>query len=265
LLVAPRVKSVNVNTATDIILIGALAAVWLTAGLLADALPVSRTARELRRRARALSMLVGGGAAVFIAVPMVSGALPGTSAAPAAALLPAVPALVVLTVTSRRLTQVRRGAGAFATAPLTPAPPALRAAAAHPLLATPLQVTGLAALAGVPIAAGVLELPGADVAGIAITAIGLVVGALGIRNALRHSRLNVAVLAPIGNGRLRALPSTQTPTERYAALPAEDHAAVSAAPINHAAVSASPVERAAVRAAPINHAAVSAAPIDRAA
>ena len=65
-------KSVDVNTATDLILIGALAALWLTAGLLADALPSARTARELRRRARTLSMLVGGGAAVFIAVPLVT-------------------------------------------------------------------------------------------------------------------------------------------------------------------------------------------------
>lgn len=228
-------KSVNVNTATDLILIGALAAIWLTAGLLADALPVAHTARELHRRARTLSMLVGGGAAVFIAVPMVAGAVPGTSAAPAAALLPAVPAFVVLMMTSRRLTQIRRGAGAFATAPLTPTPPALRAAAAHPLVATPLQVTALAALAGVPIAAGAVELPGADVAGIAITAIGLVVGVLGIRHAIRHNRLNVAVLAPIGNGRLRALPSMQTRTESYAALPADDHVAVGATPIHRAA------------------------------
>jgi hypothetical protein len=210
-----------VNTATDLLLIGALAAVWLTAGLLADALPGARTARELRRRARTLSILVGGGAAVFIAVPLVTGAVPGTSAAPTAALLPAVPALVVLLVTGRRLTQVRRGAGAFATAPLTPAPPALRAAAAHPLVATPLQITGLAALAGVPIAAGVIEVPGAQVAGIVLTVVGVAVLALGIRHAIRHSRLNVKVLAPIGKVRLRAVPSRPTSAETYTALPLE--------------------------------------------
>jgi hypothetical protein len=218
------VKSVDVNTATDLILIGALAGVWLTAGLLADALPGARTARELRRRARALSMLVGGGIAVFIAVPLVTGILPGASAAPAAALLPAVPALVVVLATSRRVTQVRRGAGAFSTAPLTPAPPALRAAAAHPLVATPLQVTGLAALAGLPIAAGVIDVPGTQVAGIVLTVVGAAVLALGIRHAVRHNRLNVKVFAPIGKVRLRAVPMRQ-PEESYAALPIESRSA----------------------------------------
>jgi hypothetical protein len=220
------VKSVDVNTATDLMLIGALAGVWLTAGLLADALPGARTARELRRRARALSMLVGAGIAVFIAVPLVTGILPGASAAPSAALLPAVPALVVVLVTVRRITQVRRGAGAFSTAPLTPAPPALQAAAAHPLVATPLQVTGLAALAGLPLAAGVIEVPGTQVAGIVLTVVGVAVLALGIRHAIRHSRLNVKVFAPIGKVRLRAAPVPQSAVESYAALPLESGPAV---------------------------------------
>jgi hypothetical protein len=213
-----------VNTAMDLTLIGTLAALWLSAGLLVDRLPTARTARELRRRARALSMLVGGGGVVLAAVALLPGADPARgveSAAPAAALLPAVPAVIALTVTLRRLAQIRRGAGAFATAPLTPAPPALRAAAAHPLVATPLQVTGLAAVAGVPIAAGSVEVPGADMAGILLTAVGVVVLALGIRHAIRHSRLTVAVLAPIGKGRLSALPTLPTPAETYAALPAE--------------------------------------------
>jgi hypothetical protein len=186
-----------VNTATDLILAGALAAIWLTAGLLVEALSTARSARELRRRAGFLSMLVGAGAAVFVAVPVVTGLIPGASAAPAAALLPAIPAMVVLTVTLRRLTYVRRGAGAFATAPLTPVPPGLRAAAAHPLVAAPLQVTGLATLVGLPIAAGVVTVPGSDIAGIAITVVSVAVVAIGIRAALRHSRLNVRVVAPL--------------------------------------------------------------------
>ncbi|GAA3349963.1 hypothetical protein GCM10020358_74070 [Amorphoplanes nipponensis] len=223
------------NTATDLILIGALAGVWLTAGLLADALPGVRTARELRRRARTLSLLVGAGVAVFIAVPLVTGVLPGTSNAPAAALLPAVPALVVLTLTARRLTRIRRGAAAFATAPLTPAPPALQAAAAHPLVATPLQVTGLAALAGVPIAAGVIDVPGAQVAGIVLTVVGMAVLALGIRHAIRHSRLNVNVFAPIGKARLRPVPARQTAAETYTALPAESRPAEGYATSGHRA------------------------------
>ncbi|MEV4705632.1 hypothetical protein [Actinoplanes sp. NPDC049316] len=217
------------NTTTDLILVGALTAVWLTAGLLADTLPGARTARELRRRAGVLSTLVGAGAAVFIAVPVITGLLPGESAAPAAALLPAVPAVLAVTVTAHRLTQIRRGAGAFATAPLTPAPPALRAAAAHPLVATPLQVTGLAALTGIPIAAGIVEVPGADVAGIVLTVAGLAVLTLAIRHAVRHSRLNLAVLAPIGRRRLRSLPAAQRPTETYAALPDEARPVATAA------------------------------------
>ena len=190
-------NSVDVNTTADLILIGALAAIWLTAGLLADGLPVARSAAELRRRAGLLSVLVGGGAAVFVAVPLVSGALTGASAAPAAALPAAVPAMVVLTATLRRLGQVRRGAGAFATAPQAPVPPGLRAAAAHPLIAAPLQVTGLAALVGLPIAARLVTVPGGDVAGIAITLVGLAVMAIGIRHALRHSRLSLRVVAPL--------------------------------------------------------------------
>jgi hypothetical protein len=186
-----------VNTVTDLILAGALAAIWLTAGLLVEGLSTATCASELRRRTGWLSMLVGAGAAVFVAVPVITGLIPGPSAAPAAALLPALPAMAVLTVSLRRLTQVRRGAGAFATAPGTPVPPGLRAAAAHPLVAAPLQVTGLAALVGLPIAAGVVTVPGSDVAGIAITVVGVAVVAIGIRAALRHSRLSVRVVAPL--------------------------------------------------------------------
>ncbi|HET6529276.1 MAG TPA: hypothetical protein VFH03_01465 [Actinoplanes sp.] len=185
------------NTAADLTLIGALAAVWLAAGLLADGLPTAGTAAELRRRATQLSMLAGGGAAVFVAIPMVAATVPGRSAAPSAALLATVPAMVVLATTFRRLGQVRRGAGAFATAPHAPVPPGLRAAAAHPLVAAPLQVTGLAALIGLPIAAGLVTLPGADAAGIAITVVGLAVVAIGVRHALRHSRLAVIAVAPL--------------------------------------------------------------------
>jgi hypothetical protein len=191
------VKSGDVNTAADLILVGALAAIWLTAGLLVDGLPVARTAAELRRRAGLLSILVGGGAAVFVAVPVVAGMMSGASSAPTAALFPAVPALVVLTATRRRLLQVRQGAGAFATAPHAPVPPGLRAAAAHPLVAAPLQITGLTALVGIPVAAGFVTLPGADVAGIAITGVGLAVVAIGVRHALRHSRLSLRVVAPL--------------------------------------------------------------------
>jgi hypothetical protein len=203
------VNAVDVDTAVDVILIGILAAVWLTAGLLADGMPAAGSARQLRRRAGLLSALVGAGVAVFAAVPLITELVPGISAAPTAALLPAVPALLVLTATVRRLGWVRRGAGAFATAPLTPVPPGLRAAAAHPLLAAPLQVTGLAALVGLPIAAGVVELPGGEataMAGIAVIAVLLAVAVIGIRAAMRHSRLAPLGLASLNRNRERPTP-----------------------------------------------------------
>jgi hypothetical protein len=197
------VKAVDVDIAADLILAGALAVAWLAAGLVADALPAARTALELRRRAGTLTIVVAGGAAVFVSVPLVTAMLPGSSEAPAAALLPAIPALVVLATGLRRLTQIRRGAGAFATAPQTPVPPALRAAAAHPLLLVPMQVAGLAAVVGLPIAGRLVSVPGSDLAGIAITLVSAAVVAIGVRAAMRHSRLSLLALAPMGRSRLR--------------------------------------------------------------
>ncbi|OJF14919.1 hypothetical protein [Couchioplanes caeruleus] len=201
------------NTTTDLILAGTLAAVWLAAGLVADVLPGAHTARALRQRTRALSMMAGAGVAVFVAVLLVTVLAPGESTAPAAALLPAVPALLVVTVTARRLTHIRRGVNAFATAPLAPAPPALLAAAAHPLVAAPLQVTGLAATIGVASVAGVIEVPGTGVTGGALTAAAVIVVVLTARHAVRHSRLSVAALAPLSHGRLHARPTAQPKAE----------------------------------------------------
>jgi len=192
-----------VDIVTDLVLVGALAVAWVAAGLVADGLQNARSAAELRRRAGWLSALVMSGAAVFVAVPAVTWVLPGESVAPAAVLLATLPGLVVLTVGVRRLGQVRRGAGAFATAPQTPLPPGLRAAAAHPLIIVPMQVTGLAALVGVPIAARLVAVPASDVAGVAITVVGVAVVAIGVRAAVRHSRLSLLALAPIGRSRPR--------------------------------------------------------------
>jgi len=183
-----------VNTTGDLILIGALAAVWLGAGLLADGLPLAGTASDLGRRATLLSRLVSAGAAAFVAVFNITALFGGHSGA---ALLPAVPALVVLIVSRRRLAQLRRAAAAFATAPLAPLPPALSAAAAHPLIAAPLQVTGLAAVVALPVAGGLGGLPGADAAGIALVVIGVAAVATGLRHAVRHSRLSGLAVAPI--------------------------------------------------------------------
>ncbi|MBB2944843.1 hypothetical protein FB565_004576 [Actinoplanes lutulentus] len=199
-------NAIDVDTVVDVILIGTLAAVWLAAGLLVDGLPTAGTASELRRRAVLLTVLVAIGATAFVAVPVITGLIPGVSSAPTAALLPAVPALIVLTATLRRLAWVRRGAGAFATAPLAPVPPALRAAAAHPLVAAPLQITGLAALVGIPIAARLVEVPSggaSTAAGVAITVVAVAVVAIGIRAGLRHSRFAPLVMAPLVMSSLR--------------------------------------------------------------
>ncbi|WP_433827886.1 hypothetical protein ACQP2E_00215 [Actinoplanes sp. CA-015351] len=199
-------NAIDVDTVVDVILIGTLAAVWLAAGLLVDGLPTAGTASELRRRAGLLTVLVAVGATAFVAVPVVSGLIPGLSSAPTAALLPAVPALIVMTATLRRLAWVRRGAGAFATAPLAPVPPALRAAAAHPLVAAPLQITGLAALVGIPIAARLVETPAggaSTAAGVAIAVVAVAVVAIGIRAGLRHSRFALLVMAPLVMSSLR--------------------------------------------------------------
>ncbi|MFD0519166.1 hypothetical protein [Paractinoplanes durhamensis] len=67
----------------------------------------------------------------------------------------------------------------------------------------PMQVTGLAALVGVPIAARLVEVPASDVAGYAITVVGAAVVAIGVRAAVRHSRLSLLALAPIGRSRPR--------------------------------------------------------------
>jgi hypothetical protein len=65
------------------------------------------------------------------------------------------------------------------------------------LIAAPLQVTGLAALIGLPIAGDLVAVPGTDMAGIAITVAGAAVLAIGVRHAARHSRLSLLALAPI--------------------------------------------------------------------
>ncbi|HWS38577.1 MAG TPA: hypothetical protein VN408_38295 [Actinoplanes sp.] len=200
-------NAVDVDTVVDILMISTLAAAWLAAGLLSDGLSTAATAHQFRRRAGLVTGLIVAGLAVFIAVPLVATVLPGVQAAPAAALLPAVPGLLVVTSTVRRLGRVRRGAGAFATAPLTPIPPGLRAAAAHPLLAAPLQVTGLAALVGLPIAADLVTLPigeSAGVAGFAVIGVALAIAGIGVRAALRHNRLAPLVLAPIDRERIPA-------------------------------------------------------------
>ncbi|MEU7781495.1 hypothetical protein ACIP95_25540 [Micromonospora parva] len=169
-----------------------VAAVWLAAGIVADGLPRLRNTRVLRRRTGWLLVLALTGATLTAAV--LGGGLFSAGTAPvdraaAGLTLAAGPALVATVCSVRRIRRLRAGAGAFASAPATPAPHGLRAAAAHPLVGLPLQVTALATVPALVAAAGT-DL-GADpgVTGPAITVGALAVIAIGVRHALRHNRL----------------------------------------------------------------------------
>ncbi|MEU1242055.1 hypothetical protein ABZ388_17045 [Micromonospora parva] len=169
-----------------------VAAVWLAAGIVADGLPRLRNTRVLRRRTGWLLVLALTGATLTAAV--LGGGLFSAGTAPvdraaAGLTLAAGPALVATVCSVRRIRRLRAGAGAFASAPATPAPHGLRAAAAHPLVGLPLQVTALATVPALVAAAGT-DL-GADpgVTGPAITVGAVAVIAIGVRHALRHNRL----------------------------------------------------------------------------
>ncbi|MEV1017145.1 hypothetical protein AB0I95_00520 [Micromonospora sp. NPDC049751] len=169
-----------------------VAAVWLAAGVLADRLPRLRDARALRRRTGWLLALALVGLALIAAVAV--GGLTSAGAAPidragAGLTLATGPALVVAVCSIRRIRRLRAGAGAFDSAPGTPAPHGLRAAAAHPLVGVPLQVTALAILPAVIAAAGTDLGAEPGITGPAITVGALAVAAIGVRHALRHSRL----------------------------------------------------------------------------
>ncbi|MCX4387565.1 hypothetical protein OG777_11560 [Micromonospora peucetia] len=169
-----------------------LTAVWLAAGWFADGLPRLDHARALHRRTGwvlALTLTgLGLTAGVLVAGLSSAGATPADRAA-AGLTLAAAPALVVAACTVRRVRRLRAGAAALSSASETPAPHGLRASAAHPLIGLPVQVTGLGILPAVA-AASTPDLPfGAGVTGLAITVGVLGVAAIGVRHALRHSRL----------------------------------------------------------------------------
>ncbi|MEU6072481.1 hypothetical protein [Micromonospora sp. NPDC047074] len=169
-----------------------LAAVWLAAGWLADGLPRLDHARALRRRTGWVLALTLAGLGLTAAVLVAGLSSAGATAADRAAAglgLAAAPALVVAASTVRRMRRLRAGAGALASAPGTPAPYGLRAAAGHPLVGLPVQVTGLTILPAVVTASspGLPFGPGATGAAITVGVLG--VAAIGVRHALRHSRL----------------------------------------------------------------------------
>ncbi|MEV0809302.1 hypothetical protein [Micromonospora sp. NPDC050200] len=169
-----------------------IAAVWLAAGVVADRLPRLDRARALRRRTGWLLALILTGlglTAAVLAVGLTSAGATPVDRAAAGLGLAAGPALTVAVCTVRRLRRLRAGAGAFASAPETPAPHGLRAAGAHPLIGLPVQVTALAALPPVLSAAGLDLAADPRLTGPAVTLGGLAVIAIGVRLALRHSRL----------------------------------------------------------------------------
>ncbi|MFJ6196850.1 hypothetical protein [Micromonospora sp. NPDC092111] len=176
-----------------------IAAVWLAAGVVADGLPRLDRARALRRRTGWLLALTATGLALTAAV--LAAGLTSAGNTPvdrAAAQLPlvAVPALAVAVCTWRRVRRLRAGAGAFTAAPETPAPYGLRAAAGHPLIGLPLQVTALATVPGLLAAAGLDLTTDPGVTGVALTGGGLAVLAIGVRHGLRHNRLAERTLPP---------------------------------------------------------------------
>ncbi|TCB93547.1 hypothetical protein E0H26_22590 [Micromonospora zingiberis] len=169
-----------------------VAVVWWAAGYLADGLPRMTHARGLRRHAGWLLGLTLTGLGLTVAVPIAGLTTAGPTLADRAAgglALAAVPALVVAICTVRRVRRLRAGAGALAVTSRTPAPHGLRAAAAHPLIGLPLQVTGLALLPALIAASGASQLFGPGATGPAVTIGALGVMAIGVRHALRHNRL----------------------------------------------------------------------------
>jgi len=128
----------------------ALPVPWIAAGLVAGALPAVPTAHTLLRRCRYALLAIGaGGVGLFAAAGWWlsrSPAVLAVLAAPvAAALVTAVPRLVRLSDAARPFAAAGRS---------TPTPRALRAAAGHPLLATPIQICGYGATAALLIGLG---------------------------------------------------------------------------------------------------------------
>ncbi|MEH1012574.1 hypothetical protein V6U90_05555 [Micromonospora sp. CPCC 206060] len=177
---------------TSLAMVLPMAALWLVAGVLADRLPALDRARTLRRRTGWLLTLILtalAGTATVVAAGLGTTDLTAVDRAGTALAVPAIPAAVVALSTLRRLGRIRAGAGAFASAPGTPAPPSLRVGAAHPMIGLPVQVTALlCALALVPASRPETSLttgPG----GLILSLLAIGVLAIGVRHALRHNRL----------------------------------------------------------------------------
>ncbi|MFK3982644.1 hypothetical protein ACI2K4_19985 [Micromonospora sp. NPDC050397] len=176
----------------DLVVLLAVATVWLTAGVVADGLPQLDSPRAMRRRTTWLLGLTVTGLAATATLGLAALVASGPTVAdraPLAVVLPAIPATAVALSTVRRLRRLRAGAGAFAAAPDAPVPPALRAGAAHPMIALPLQVAGLVALPALLSATPLVPAAAPALTGLALTVGLATVSTIGVRHALRHNRL----------------------------------------------------------------------------
>jgi hypothetical protein len=167
------------------------AAAWMAAALVTGALPSARSVVILRRRATLLTWLVTGALTSFGAALLVPA---GGSITPEQAALLAAPLGCAALVTLPLLGGLRAAASAFAPAPGTPTPPALRTSAANPLLAVPVQVAALAAAFGAMFAADLVGV-GASLA-VPVTLMVAGGGAVALGTAVRHGRLREQATRP---------------------------------------------------------------------
>jgi hypothetical protein len=169
----------------------ATAAAWAAASVLTGILPTADSVRALRRRAAVLSWLIAGGLVSF-GVALVVPA--GGSVTREQVVLLAAPAAGVALSSLPLLGGLRATARAFSPAPGAPTPPTLRASAAHPLLALPVQVVAMTATAGALFAAGVVE--GSASLAVALTLITVASGGAALFNAVRYGRLTELATRP---------------------------------------------------------------------
>jgi hypothetical protein len=199
--VTSSLNGVSLDVAgTPFLITAPLAVLWTGAALIADGLALSGSARAMRRRTTAMAALLGTGAAASVGAALAPIDVPAAQAA--MLLLFGACAVAAATVALPRLRRLAAATGAFSRAPGTPASLALRAMAAHPLAAAPAQVVSAAALIATATAAGLW--PPVDGAGMALagTVLLLVTAVVGVRHALRHSRLAESALLPVHSVRL---------------------------------------------------------------
>jgi hypothetical protein len=165
-------------------------AAWAAAAAVSGALPSARSVRALRRRAALLTWLIVGGLTSLVLALVVPAA---GSVTPEQAALLAAPAAGAALAALPLLGGLRATARAFAPAPGTPTPPALRASAAHPMLALPVQVAALAAAAGAVFAAGIVE---AASLAVLLTLLAAASGTTALYAGIRYGRLRELTTRP---------------------------------------------------------------------